>query len=399
MQISLVGIGMGSPLGQTLEAREAIAGADLLIGAKRLLDDIDSAAEKRCALAVTEIVELISQSQAQRVCVVCSGDTGFYSLATALREALRPRPVTTICGLTTVQVLAARLGRPWQDAALISAHGRDCNVLGEVLAHEETFFLTGGAITPASIIETLCEAGLPDAELAIGERLSYPEERVIQGTAKALRGQSFDSLSAVWVRCPLPSRYPYCTGGIDDEAFLRGSTPMTKQEVRAAVLAKLRVRPGETLYDVGAGTGSVSVELALASPYNRVYAIETELDAYGLICRNRLHFGAYNLTSVHGRAPEALAPLPAPDAVFIGGSKGALGEILDAVLEKSPAARIVVSAIAMETVAEAFSLCKKRLTNLQVTQLSVSRTQAVGGYQMLKAQNPIFLFSGEGAGR
>ncbi len=398
MQISLVGIGMGSPLGQTLEVREAIADADLLIGANRLLDDIDSAAEKRCALAVSEIVALISQSRASRVCVVCSGDTGFYSLATALREALHPRPVTTLCGITTVQYLAARLGRPWQNTALISAHGRNCNVLGEVMAREESFFLTGGAITPASIIETLFEAGLNDAEIAIGERLSYPEERVIQGTAEALRGQSFDSLSAVWVRCPLPSRYPYCTGGIDDEAFLRGGTPMTKQEVRAAALAKLRIRPGETVYDVGAGTGSVSVEMALASPYNRVYAIETEQDAYELICRNRLYFGAYNLSPIHGRAPGALLPLPQPDAVFIGGSKGEMGEILNAVLEKNPAVRIVVSAIAMETVTEAFSLCKKRLTNLQVTQLSVSRTQAVGGYQMLKAQNPIFLFSGEGAG-
>lgn len=397
MQISLVGIGMGNLSGQTLEAREAIASADLLIGAKRLLDEIDSAAEKRCALAVSEIAELISQSRARKVCVVCSGDTGFYSLATALREALRPLPVTTICGITTVQYLAARLGRAWQNAALISAHGRDCNILGEVLAHEEAFFLTGGAITPVSIIEALCEAGLCDAEIAIGERLSYPEERVIQGTAEALRGQTFDSLSAVWVSCPR-SRYPYCTGGIDDGDFLRGGTPMTKQEVRAAALAKLRIRPGETLYDVGAGTGSVSVEIALASPYNKVFAIETEQDAYELICRNRLHFGAYNLTPIHGRAPEALAPLPVPDAVFIGGSKGEMGEILAAVLEKNPAVRVVASAIAMETVAEAFSLCREKLKNLQVTQLSVSRSQTVGSHQMLKAQNPIFLFCGEGAG-
>lgn len=397
MQISLVGIGMGHPAGQTLEAREAIASADLLIGAKRLLDGLDSAAEKRCALAVSEIVALIEKSLAQRVCVVCSGDTGFYSLATALREALCPRPVTSICGITTVQYLAARLGRTWQNTALISAHGRDCNVLGEVLAHGESFFLTGGTITPASIIETLCQAGLYEAEITVGERLSYPEERVIQGTAEALRDQSFDSLSAVWVRCPLP-RYPYCASGIEDEAFLRGGTPMTKQEVRTAALAKLRIRPGETLYDIGAGTGSVAVEIALSSPYNNVYAIEAEQDAYELICRNRLHFGAYNLTPIHGRAPEALTPLPPPDAVFIGGSKGEMGNILNAVLEKNPTARVVVSAIAMETVAEAFSLCKERLTNLQVTQLSVSRSQAVGEYQMLKAQNPIFLFSGEGAG-
>lgn len=135
---------------------------------------------------------------------------------------------------------------------------------------------------------------------------------------------------------------------------------MTKQEVRAAALAKLAVRPTDTLWDVGAGTGSVSVELALAAPRGRVYAVECDPEACALIRKNRERFAAWNLTLIEGKAPQALEALPAPDAVFLGGTKGSMEAVVDAVLAKNPQARLCISAIALETLSAAVAALTAR---------------------------------------
>ena len=170
---------------------------------------------------------------------------------------------------------------------------------------------------------------------------------------------------------------------------------MTKQEVRAAALAKLAVKPAETLWDVGAGTGSVSVELALAAPRGKVYAVECDPAACALIRRNREIFHACNLTLIEGRAPAALEALPAPDAVFIGGTKGAMEAVVDTVLEKNPEARLCISAIALETLSAAVAALTAHGLAAEVTQLAVSRTKPAGRLHLLMANNPIFLITGE----
>ena len=296
------------------------------------------------------------------------------------------------CGVSTVQYLAAQLGRSWQDVRLVSAHGVDCDVVGQVLCGEETFFLTGGDITPQTIIHRLCAAGLGGAQVTVGEALSYPDERIITQPAQALLEQTFAPLSAVWVRRPAldaPGGF-----GLADEQFLRGEVPMTKQEVRTAILGKLSVRPGETVYDVGAGTGSVGIELARLSPLVRVYAIENAPQALDLIEQNRGRFGVYNLTIVPGTAPDIFdeQDLPVPDAVFIGGSKGRMGDIIRTVCQKNPSVRLLVSAIALETLQQTLDACKQEgLTQIQVTQIAVSRTRPAGQLHLLMAQNPVFL--------
>ena len=169
---------------------------------------------------------------------------------------------------------------------------------------------------------------------------------------------------------------------------------MTKQRVRTAILAKLAVAPELVLWDVGAGTGSVSVELALAAPKGRVYAVEYKPEACDLIRQNREAFHAWNLKLVPGRAPEALQALPAPDAVFIGGSGGAMDAIVQAALEKNPHARLCISAIALETVQAALTALSARDVPATVTQLAVSETRPAGGLNLLMANNPIFLLTG-----
>ena len=169
---------------------------------------------------------------------------------------------------------------------------------------------------------------------------------------------------------------------------------MTKQEVRAAALAKLAVGPSDILWDVGAGTGSVSVELALAAPEGDTFAVECMPEACGLIRANREKFSVWNLHLIEGRAPDALRGLPAPDAVFIGGTRGGMAEIVDIVLEKNPAARICISAIALETLSAAAAALTERGLTAHVTQIAVSRSKSAGKLHLLTANNPIFLITG-----
>ena len=235
------------------------------------------------------------------------------------------------------------------------------------------FFLTGGGQTPASLCREIRDAGLGALQAVVGEKLGCPDERLVMQTAEACAGADFAPLSVLLVEAaPRPFERP---GGIPDEAFCRGEVPMTKQELRAVILAKLAPGPEDTVWDVGAGTGSVSVELALAA----------------LIEENRRRFGAWNLRLVRGRAPEALSSLPAPDAVFIGGSEGQLESIVDAALAKNPGVRLCVSAIALETLSAALAVFAARGLDAEVTQIAVSRARPGARLHLLLANNPVFL--------
>ena len=301
-------------------------------------------------------------------------------------------------GISTVQCLAARLGIPWQDVHLVSAHGVEADVLAPLLNHPAVFYLTGGRLTPGAICSRFCEAGLGDTLVTVASNLSYPQEEWVTAPADQLAGREFPSLSALLARRQKPVfRRDWGSLGIPDEAFLRGEVPMTKAEVRAVILSKLRLSPHSTVYDVGAGTGSVSVEAAFAAHWGRVYGVEENPEALALLAANREKFGVYNLNIVPGHAPEALAPLPAPDAVFVGGSKGELPAILEQVLGKNPRCRVVISAVTLETLSQAMdTLTRLGLPQIECVQIGVSRAKQLGCSHLLLAQNPIFLLSANG---
>ena len=389
MNVTLIGMGSGQPENLTLQGLAALRQADLILGARRLLAVLPAGCTENRAAAYRpdEVAELLQTSGAENA-VLVSGASSMMEKLEALGVRARVLP-----GLSSIQLLAAALGRPWQGWNLVSAHGRTCDPVAECMQGRPTFFLTGGSEDPATLCAQLAAEGFGDVQGVVGQCLGTPEEKLFRGSVKELAAGRFNSLSVLLVEAAevLPRRAP----GLPDEAFERGDVPMTKQEVRAAVLAKLAVRPEDILWDVGAGTGSVSVELALAAPRGRVYAVECRPEGCALIKANREKFRTRNLVLVEGLAPAALSDLPAPDAVFIGGSKGNLAAIVDAALDKNPDARICVSAIALETLSAAVAALTAKGRTVQVSQIAVSRAKAVGGLHLMMAQNPIYLITGE----
>ena len=394
MHVTLIGLGCGDMETITAAAQRALSRAEGIFGSRRLLEGLPpSGAQRVAAVQPEEIRDHLIHAGWAESCVILSGDTGFYSGAKRLLPVLAAAGFTTtvLPGISSLQVFSARLKRSWQDWRLCSAHGVAVDPVAEVCHGKPAFFLTGGSLTPAELCRQLTEAGRGGLQVTVGEDLSGEGERISHGTAENMAERTFSSLSVLLAEAA--PRSPRRTPGLPDEAFLRGKVPMTKQEIRSAILAKLAVTPQDICWDVGAGTGSVSVELALQG--RSVWAVERQAEACELIRKNRAKFSAWNLHLQEGTAPEACEALPAPDAVFVGGSGRRLQEILTLVVRRNPKARICVSAIALETLQEAVRCLEGLGYRADVTQISVSRGRSVGQLHLLLAQNPVFLITGE----
>ncbi len=387
--VKIVGIGPGAEDAMTARAREAVRTGDLLLGAKSVVGSLGAGRETVFAYTPDKILEALeSHPEAALAVVLMRGDTGFYSGAKKLTDALSDVDVEIIPGVSSVSCFAAKLGVSWDDAALVSLHGRSVDLLRTVSENRRTFALTGGENTPGRLCETLAAGGLGAVRVTVGERLSYPDERITAGTANELQGREFDSLSVLYLENDDAARPFRC--GIPDEEFLRGDVPMTKSEVRAVSLSKLAPPEDAVIWDIGAGTGSVSVECAFAAPKGWIYAVEKEADACELIRQNAAKFRLGNLTVIEGTAPEALRDLPAPTHAFIGGSSGNLSEIIAALLGKNPAVRIVLNAVTVETRTEAALAAKEfGFAVCETAEINVSRARKLGRYHMMTAQNPV----------
>lgn len=404
MKVSLVGMGPGSPALLTRAATAALARAELFIGAPRLLEPYrQGAVPCREAVLARDILAALEQSGAENAAVLLSGDTGFYSGAKGLRPLLLEAgmEVETFPGVSSLQYLCARLGLSWEDIHPASAHGRACAPAELVARYGRVFFLTGetGNQTPRALCAALEQAGWGKARAWVGSRLSYPDEEIFSGRVEEFSRRDFPPLSVLLVQGE-PACPPAGTFGIPDSGFVRGQVPMTKEEVRAAALSKLRVAPGGTYWDVGAGTGSVAVAISALARDGRVLAVERDPEACGLILENAARFGAGNLTLVQGEAPAALGDLPAPDGVFVGGSGGSLEDILKTALEKNPRVRVVVAAVTLETLSRGAALLDALpFAGVEVSQITVARARELGRYHLMTGQNPVFLLSGEGQGK
>ncbi len=397
----LVGIGMGTPDHLTGEARAAFEKVDCILGSGRMLDSFKATGKPLFdAYDPAKMLAYVQDHpEHHTIAVALSGDVGFYSGAKRLITAFEGAGIHTelITGISSVTYFCSRLQIPWEDVKLMSIHGRRENLIAAVRTHFRTFTLLGGRDNVASLCEKLEKYGFENVKLYIGERLHYPEERITEGTPAELKEKAFDSLCVAIIENP-----SYTSGlrsCIPDEEFQRGDAPMTKSEVRSLSVAKLNLNRDSIAWDIGAGTGSVTIEMALAAADGEVYAIEKKSAAAALIEENAKKFGTPNVEVHVGTAPEALTDLPAPTHAFIGGSSGNMKEILKLLLDRNSRVRVVINAITLETVAEANS-CFKELgfTDVDITQIQAAKAKKVGPYEMMMGQNPVYIFAGTGKG-
>ena len=394
-QVSIVSLGPGSRGAMTMDAQAAIRNADCLIGAQRMLDAAAAPGQATySAIAPQTIADFITaHREYRRFSVVMSGDAGFFSGAKKLLPLLKDCRTEVIPGLSSLVTLCARLQISYEDVFVTSLHGRDHNIVPDVCAHRRVFALVGGENGIGQLCAALTRAGLGHVTVHVGQRLSYPDEKIISGPAESLAEGNYESLSVALIENDAPNAV--VTHGLPDTAFLREEKiPMTKSEVRAVALSKLRLTENAVCWDVGAGTGSVAIEMALQAKNGWVYAIEQKDAALQLLEENKNAFCAENLTVVPGTAPEVCQALPAPTHVFIGGSGGNMRKILDLVLRKNPHARIVATAISLESIAE-LTECRKTFpfTETEVVSMTVARDRKVGAYHLMTGQNPISIFT------
>ncbi|MCL2883658.1 MAG: precorrin-6y C5,15-methyltransferase (decarboxylating) subunit CbiE [Coriobacteriia bacterium] len=393
-KLYIIGFGPGEENQVTECAEQALSVSERLLCLKRSAgfgDDL-----RRWNLPEL-LEELKANTAPATTALLVSGDCGFYSIAkTVVRDYSQLYDIELIPGISSIQYFSARLKVAYDDAKIVSLHGRSGNIVAQVAYQKKLFALTGGQNSVRHICQELFKHGLGNVLVSVGERLSYAQERITKGSAAELSAHDFDELSVVYIENP-KAKDPYLP--LKDSDFLRNDVPMTKEEVRWVSLAKLGVCPGDTVYDIGAGTGSVSVELARAASEGCVYAIESKAEACALAQANLKRHGAFNLRVIKGLAPEALADLPAPDKAFIGGSSGRFDQIVETVLEKNPAARIVANAVTLQTLHEAMEcFAKNCMTEIEAVCLNVARSKKAGGYDMMVAQNPVYIISALGCG-
>lgn len=395
MKVTVVGAGPGKTEVLTQQGSDAIETADVVLTSEHLVGLVSEIRDGYTILGVMDTLAYIKENHSKdiTVCVVASGDTGFYSIAsTVRRNAPEDVPVEFICGISSMQYFCALTGHSYEHMKLVSLHGRAGSIVPYVCYNKEVFALTGGDMKAGDVIAELAAFGLGGVRVWVGEKLSLPGEMIVSGTASELMDRTFGDLAVVILENPHPAD-PYQV--LRDGDFIRGKAPMTKEGVRNLSLASLSVRPTDVVWDIGSGTGAMTCVLAQAARESFVYAIEKEPEAVSLAEQNMEKLGIRNIRLVQGEAPEGTSDFPAPDKVFIGGSSGNLREILTAVLDKNDRAQILVTAVTMETISEAFTLMKELGLQMDVTSVSVANASKLGRYHLMKAENPVYLIKGE----
>ena len=402
MRVAVIGIGEDGLAGLGAEARSVLEGADVVVGGARhhrllaehpaervvFRSDADALAARVAELA----------HAGRRVVVLASGDPLFFGIGPALTARLGREQIEVHPNLGSVQLAFARLGEAWHDAAVLSAHGRPLEpVVEQAMSQPKLAILLDTLHTGQVVAEALLHAGMePDAPAWLMQRLGGPAEQIQHGPLADVPTWSADPLSLlVILRDPERVRGPAPRLGLPDDSYQHLNGQITKAEVRAVSLARLALRRGDTVWDVGAGSGAVSIEAAWLCHPGKVYAVERRAEQRACAATNIDRFGARNVHLVDGEAPQALHDLPDPDAVFVGGSGGQLGSILDCAAHRlRPGGRLVGNFATLEALHEATTCVDALGLAWDMAELSVARATPVGrGRTRLAALNPVFVVS------
>lgn len=403
--IHVVGIGLEGAAGLTSAVRDLVVNADWLVGSDRHLGYFPDHPAARIRLgdlraALAQIRQSLAQDPQPQIVILTSGDPLCFGLGRLLLAELPAEQLTFHPHLSALQLAFSRIKVPWQDAEILSAHGRSLETLIQALRRgaDKIAVLTDLNNTPAAIARTVLSLDLPSRyQLWVCENLGGPTERVTALLPEQILDQEFAPLTVVVLLRTLvpkpPGRMPVL--GLSDQEFC--SFPdrpglITKREVRVLALAELELQPDQVVWDIGTGTGSVAIEAARLIPTSKVYAVEKTAAGMALIGQNCQRFQVENLVAVHGSAPEALLQLPDPDRIFIGGSGGQLLAVLEAGTTRlRPGGILVIALATLEHFSSAIEWLQRHHHTFQVLQIQLARSVSVAALTRLTPLNPVYL--------
>ena len=410
--IAVIGIGHDGPRGLSSAALAHIAQAQVLAGGQRHLDFFPDWQGERLVIGadVSSVIQRLKAAYVQRKTVVlASGDPLFYGIGRLLLEAFPREDLLFLPHVSSVQLAFASIKESWHDAWVVSLHGRPMPTLLPALQQRaaKIAVLTDAHNHPAAVGQFLRAHGLADYTLWVCEELGGPGERITCWTPESIQQQTFSPLNVTVLlrqslpplplgealtggEGPFPEALPLL--GIPEAAIAHRQGMITKRELRLLALCYLALRPDDVLWDVGAGSGAVSVEAARLSPSLQVFALDRSAPALVHIEHNVQQFALANVHPVLGEAPEALALLPDPHAVFIGGSGGRLAVIIPAVVQRlRPAGRIVLHCITLENFLTGWELLRQYPLQVDTTTVQLSHAKPLGPWHRLEAESPMFI--------
>ncbi|MBP5198684.1 MAG: precorrin-6A reductase [Lachnospiraceae bacterium] len=409
--VNLSGIGCGDVNLITGEVKEAIQNADYIFGAERMLGITKELNVKKDVIMnpfytedmICPFVADIKDSAIGEKCVTVlfSGDTGFYSGCEKLLAAFEKMEgieVKVLPGISSVSLLASRIGESYQDASILSLHGVSEDIwkgqlVDSVTYNKKTSFLCSGLKDVKRAAEVLTESGFLHVKMYVGYKLSYKDEKIYICEPENISSIEGEGLYVVMVIND-SFKKRNLTLFLRDEDFIREKVPMTKEEIRSLSIERLFLKEGDVFADIGSGTGSVTVQAAALSPKLRVYALEKDPEAAELTRRNAEKFKLSNVSVINEDAPEGLKDIPAPDAAFIGGSGGKLKDILSTLKSMNPKMRVVINAVTLETVCKVRELISEfGINDPEILQVQINRGRKAGEYNLLQAGNPVFIFA------
>ena len=406
--IYIVGIGIYGRESLCRRALSLIQGASLLVGSVRYLEEFPDFDGDTIRLGsdVDDVIRRIREGRWDGdVVVLATGDPNLFGIAKRFVAEFGGDMVEIIPNVSTMQEAFARIKLSWEDAVFLSLHGRELRVddiIKGIGFYNKIGIFTDRRNTPSRIAGALLDRGVTGLKVYVCEEMGREKERVTEGGIDEIATKDFSPVNVMILVRDKDTGLPELDDrpafrqifGMPDHLFSHREGVITKEEVRSVVLGKLRLRQGSILWDIGAGSGSVSIEAVRIMSGGRVYAIEEDAHSISLIEKNVERFSVSNLVVVRGRAPEALKGLPEPDSVFIGGSGGVIEGIITHCMDNlKPKGRLVANFVTLENLSAALDILKERGFSPEVVEISVSRSEQVSDSLYLRALNPVFILS------
>jgi precorrin-6B C5,15-methyltransferase / cobalt-precorrin-6B C5,C15-methyltransferase len=394
-EIHVVGTGL-DPFSLPPGSARIVKEAEVLFGGRRILRAFEAHPARKIEIRapVSKTVDAVQQESAagRRVVILADGDPGFFGIGKRLVEELGPNRVCVHPNVTVLQAAASRLKTTWEDVRTVSLHGRtDLWPLRRAVAFEDRVGVyTDSVFDPARTARELVAMGVKGFRMHVFEDLELASERVrtFEDPASAA-GEGFSSLAFVLLERTQPPPVPRAFG-LDDACLEHDRGMITKREVRAVGLSLLGIRRRDTVWDLGAGSGAVSVEASILASEGRVYAVERSEERMARIRHNVEQTGAYVVEPVHGDMPACLKGLPDPDRIFVGGGVGEPGVLETAMARLRPTGRMVVHVVLLGSLEKARSVLEKAGWSYTVTQVQVHRSNSLARDLRLEALNPVY---------